>query len=167
MDGHPKKLCAIDFSYLLLLEANKTECVEAFQGLERRKYEFILTESPLQEMQEMAAAPTAPEFAEFATVALRKLRAHYGIQTPGLQPVHRGCADIVASILLDKVLPKGISRNRALTIVEASLHECACIMTVDPLLSKSDGNRVNSLLVEKDCNPIWIFNPELTPLEKD
>lgn len=164
MAGPLKKLCAIDFNFLLLLEARRTDCVTAFETLERRKFHFILTETPLQELQDMANRTAASDFAKFASDLLAKLRSGYGVQTPGLQPVYRDCATIIAEVLLEKALPPETSRNAALAIVEASLHESTCLLTVDRSLCMADNSKVNAVLISRDCNPISIFNPEIVPL---
>jgi rRNA-processing protein FCF1 len=164
MAGPPKKLCAIDFNFLLLLEARRIDCVTAFETLERRKFHFILTESPLQELQDMANRTAASDFARFASDLMAKLRTGYGIQTPGLQSVYRDCATITAEVLLEKALPAETSKNAALAIVEASLHESTCLLTVDRSLCKADNGKVNAVLLSRDCNPVWIFNPEVVSL---
>ena len=166
MAGFQKKLCAIDFNFLLLLEAGKVECVTAFEILDRHKFHFILTESPLQELHDMSTRTSADDLATFAASVLGRIRTSYGIETPGLKAIYRDCAQITSDFLLERVLPEGASKNTALSVVEASLHECTCLVTLDRILCKTDNSKLNAALVSRDCSPIWIFNPELAPLEK-
>ncbi|MGZ4963029.1 MAG: hypothetical protein ACXWJB_15160 [Limisphaerales bacterium] len=156
-----KKLCAVDFTFALMLEAGRPACVDVFQALERLKFHFILTDTPLQELQDMAERGSTPDFARFAQLTLTKLASDFGIKTPGLKPVDNACAEHAAAVLSDKVLPTGIMKNAALAIAEASLHGCTCLLTMDERLSAVDANKLNAALIELDLNPISIFNPSV------
>jgi hypothetical protein len=157
----PKKLCAVDSNFALMLEADRSACVDVFQALERLKFNFILTDTPLQELQDMAERGSTPDFARFAQFTLNKLTPGFGIKTPGLKPVDNACAEHAACVLLQKVLPAGVSKNAALAITEASVHGCTCLLTVDERLSAVDMNKLNAALIELDLNSISIFNPSV------
>ncbi|HTR41496.1 MAG TPA: hypothetical protein VMH87_07760 [Pseudomonadales bacterium] len=150
-----KFLAALDPQFVLFLEAGASGCEAIFKGLEKRNFQFLLSETALQEIQEMAEQGCHAAVRELAHKTLSKLRSHYGIKTPGLQNYEYGCAEVIADFLLEKCLPQGTTKNDAFLIAEASLHECDFLILLSPL-TNVDPQRLNLLLADKDLNPISI-----------
>lgn len=155
-----KFLAALDPQFVLFLEAGAAGCQTIFKGLEAMHFEFILTETALQEIQEMAENGTRPEFQNLAKTLLPKLRSHYGIKTPGLKNYENGCAEVIANHLLEKCLQEDALKNDALLVSEASLHECNfLVMLANPFLTV-DHQKINLLMAEKGGNPLAIIGSE-------
>ena len=155
-----KFLAALDPQFFLFLEAGAPGCQTIFKGLEEMGFEFILTETALQEIEEMAESGSRPEFQDLAKRTFPKLRNHYGIKTPGLKNYENGCAEVIANYLLEKCLPDDTLKNDALLIAEASLHECNFLIMLLNSLAGVDSQKINLLMAEKGGNPLSIVSTE-------
>ena len=155
-----KYLAALDPQFVLFLEAGAPGCQTIFKGLEAMHFEFILTETALQEIQEMAESGSRPGFQDLARRTLTRLRNHYGIKTPGLKNYQNGCAEIIANHLLEKCLQEDALKNDALLISEASLHECNFLVMLINSFVSVDHQKINLLMAEKGGNPLSIIGSE-------
>jgi hypothetical protein len=157
----PKKyLAALDPQFVLFLEAGSSDCKTIFDGLAVIHFEFILTETGLQEIQELAENGSRQEIQNLAKRVLPRLRSHYGIKTPGLKNYENGCAEVIANHLLEKCLREDALKNDALLVSEASLHECNfLVMLANPFVSV-DHQKINLLMAEKGGNPLTIIGTE-------
>jgi len=149
-------LTALDPKFVLFLEAGAPNCRAIFSGLEAMNFDFILTETALQEIQELAESGSRSELKDLAKRTLLRLQSPYGIKTPGLKNYENGCAEVIANYLLEKCLPEETLKNDALLVAEASLHGCNfLIMLLNPF-SSVDSQKINLLMAEKGGNPLSI-----------
>jgi hypothetical protein len=151
-----KHLAALDPQFVLFLEAGAEDCQTVFDGLEKWKFNFIITDTALQELQETSESGCRPEIKLLANRLLPRLRGHYGIKTDGLPNYQYGCAEVIANHLLEKCLPPETSKNDALLIAEASVHECTFLIFLQDT-KRFDNQRINLFIVEKGGNPITIY----------
>ena len=153
-------LVAVDSGFLLFLEAGLEECTRAFHELEKLKCEFILTDTPLQELQDMAQLGTKPHFQQLAEHTVRNL-AKRGIKTPGLRSIQNGFAEVIANTLLEKCFLDGASKNDGLLVAEASLHDSNFLLTMENSLLSVDLQKINIVLMEKHSKPIQFLGSEV------
>ena len=149
---------ALDFHFVLLLESGVELYEQVFDELDRRKFEFIVTETPLQEIQDLSVKGSRPEFIHLGSRILQRFQSHYGIKTPGLERLQHGYADAIAVSLMEKSFLDDLSKDDALMIAEASIHNADFLIMADNThLANVEGHLLNLALVEKGGNPITIL----------
>jgi hypothetical protein len=156
-----KLRAALDTPFLLALEAGSRECEQTVARLEALKAEFVVSDTVLQEIVDLKEKGSFPAVREMAGDLIPRLHDHYGFKTDGLRSTDNGIAEIVADKLLANRVLSGATKNDALIVAEASLHHCAILITLEPVLLNADTKRLNVVLMESHAAILEILSPAL------
>lgn len=156
-----KLRAALDTPFLLALEAGSEECEQTITRLEGLKAELIVSDTVLQEIVDLKENGSFPAMREMAGDLIPRLRDHYGFKTDGLRNTDNGIAEIIADKLMEHRVLSAATKNDALIVAEASLHNCGILITLEPVLLNADTKRLNVVLMESHAPILEILSPAL------
>ena len=142
------------------LASGDAECDKALKAIRRRLKgtAVIVTPTVVQELAWLADSQDE-ETRDLATLALRDLKARWGIEPANCNPANHGVIGLAAQELRDRGLLPEAEVADSLIIAESSSAECALLVSADGHMLDADNAKMNEILVGRHLNPIVIISP--------
>lgn len=119
----------------------------------------IVTPTVVQELAYLTENGDTEEARNLALLALRDLKARWGIEPANCNPANHGIIELAAQELRDRKLIPEDEVGDSLIIAESSSAECALLVTADHHMLDADNNKLNQVLVGRHLNAIVIVSP--------
>ena len=154
-------LLAVDTNFLLDLAADAAVSWEALETIRRRLPDPIILVPPtvIDELVVAHDDPTDPEEHRLAGIALTHLRAKWKFQPVDLVPVGYGIVERIAEKIQERGYLPHDEVNDSLILAEASLLNCALLISADNHLLDVPAGPLKLLLDAQDVASPIIVSP--------
>lgn len=155
------KSVALDTCVMIDLASGDAVSDTALKAIRRRLTGtvIIVTPTAVQELAWLATEADEEETRNLATLALRDLKARWGIEPANCNPANHGIIELAAQELRARGVVPEEEVGDSLIIAESSSAECALLVSADGHMLDADNNNLNQILVGRHLNPIVIISP--------
>lgn len=143
------------------LAANDAVSDQALKAIRRRLKgtAIIVTPTVVQELASLTENGDTEEVRNLAYLALRDLKARWGIEPANCGAANHGIIELAAQELRARGLLPEEEVGDSLIIAESSSAECALLVSADSHMLNADNAKMNEILVGRHLNPIVIISP--------
>jgi predicted nucleic acid-binding protein len=155
------RLVAADTNFLLSLAAREDTTVDAWELICRRLKPVMLLVPPtaMNELGHKAIDFDDEALCALAIRALRELRTRWHLQPAELRSDQEALVQQAAGLIRDREILPAAERNDALILAEASVLQCALLVSEDSHLLDVDHAKLERTFADLDLSPPLIVSP--------